>query len=225
MANNQLGSPLTPGLFVPIAETIEEIDLSHNNLTRLEANSLGELKVLDTLRLRANQLNTIDDKALSDLASLATLDLGANRLSGKDVSFLCSLDESLEELRLDRNRIAADYDHNDFLCLGKLAEIDLCWNPAFVTPNAKFNVGLNRNVGIQQGLRMLNGGKRPAGGAQNAPRQGLSGGKLLNEQQPFQQQWLQQQQALDKQMLVDPLCNNLEALRQVWSDPDNNQVQ
>jgi Leucine-rich repeat (LRR) protein len=235
LANNQLRTPLAAGLFEPIEKTIEVIDVSFNNMTVLDAGSFGEMQKLNSLKLRANQLNTIDENAFTGMPEITFLDLGVNRLSGKDLAFLCSLGDSLQELRLDQNRIR-QYDYSDFLCLGKLVEIDLCWNPAFLLFNPALKRLADKRVEVGRNLTVNNksGPKANADeGFINADRSKKVtvgpvrlefGGKLHKDQQTQQKLQLQQQDKLN-QAINDQICLNLAGLKEIWGNPDNNEIE
>ncbi|XP_015706356.1 leucine-rich repeat and fibronectin type III domain-containing protein 1 [Coturnix japonica] len=79
LANNQLAA-IEPAAFAAFASTVEDLDLSHNNLPALPWDAVASMASLATLTLDHNLLERVPAAALSSLPRLARLDLTANRL-------------------------------------------------------------------------------------------------------------------------------------------------
>ncbi|XP_048786228.1 leucine-rich repeat and fibronectin type III domain-containing protein 1 [Lagopus muta] len=79
LANNQLAA-IEPAAFAAFAATVEDLDLSHNNLPALPWEAVAAMASLATLTLDHNLLERVPATALSRLPRLARLDLTANRL-------------------------------------------------------------------------------------------------------------------------------------------------
>ncbi|NXC41717.1 LRFN1 protein, partial [Penelope pileata] len=79
LANNQLAA-IEPAAFAAFATTVEDLDLSHNNLPALPWEAVAAMASLATLTLDHNLLERVPAGALARLPRLARLDLTANRL-------------------------------------------------------------------------------------------------------------------------------------------------
>ncbi|XP_066840823.1 leucine-rich repeat and fibronectin type III domain-containing protein 1 isoform X1 [Anser cygnoides] len=79
LANNQLAA-IEPAAFAAFAATVEDLDLSHNNLPALPWEAVAGMASLATLTLDHNLLERVPAGALARLPRLARLDLTANRL-------------------------------------------------------------------------------------------------------------------------------------------------
>ncbi|KAM9168557.1 leucine-rich repeat and fibronectin type III domain-containing protein 1 isoform 1-T2 [Mergus octosetaceus] len=79
LANNQLAA-IEPAAFAAFAATVEDLDLSHNNLPALPWEAVAGMASLATLTLDHNLLERVPAGALAGLPRLARLDLTANRL-------------------------------------------------------------------------------------------------------------------------------------------------
>uniref|UniRef100_A0A8C3GP71 Leucine rich repeat and fibronectin type III domain containing 1 n=1 Tax=Cairina moschata TaxID=8855 RepID=A0A8C3GP71_CAIMO len=79
LANNQLAA-IEPAAFAAFATTVEDLDLSHNNLPALPWEAVAGMASLATLTLDHNLLERVPAGALAGLPRLARLDLTANRL-------------------------------------------------------------------------------------------------------------------------------------------------
>ncbi|XP_065511242.1 leucine-rich repeat and fibronectin type III domain-containing protein 1 [Caloenas nicobarica] len=79
LANNQLAA-IEPGAFAAFAATVEDLDLSHNNLPALPWDAVAAMASLATLTLDHNLLERVPAGAVARLPRLARLDLTANRL-------------------------------------------------------------------------------------------------------------------------------------------------
>ncbi|XP_074023727.1 leucine-rich repeat and fibronectin type-III domain-containing protein 3-like isoform X3 [Numenius arquata] len=79
LANNQLAA-IEPAAFAAFAATVEDLDLSHNNLPALPWEAVAAMASLATLTLDHNLLERVPAGAVARLPRLARLDLTANRL-------------------------------------------------------------------------------------------------------------------------------------------------
>ncbi|KAM6033190.1 leucine-rich repeat and fibronectin type III domain-containing protein 1 [Chlamydotis macqueenii] len=79
LANNQLAT-IEPAAFAAFAATVEDLDLSHNNLPALPWDAVAAMASLATLTLDHNLLERVPAGAVARLPRLARLDLTANRL-------------------------------------------------------------------------------------------------------------------------------------------------
>ncbi|XP_030331023.1 leucine-rich repeat and fibronectin type III domain-containing protein 1 [Strigops habroptila] len=79
LANNQLAA-IEPAAFAAFAATVEDLDLSHNNLPALPWDAVASMASLATLTLDHNLLERIPAGTVARLPRLARLDLTANRL-------------------------------------------------------------------------------------------------------------------------------------------------
>ncbi|XP_061231955.1 leucine-rich repeat and fibronectin type III domain-containing protein 1 [Neopsephotus bourkii] len=79
LANNQLAA-IEPAAFAAFAATVEDLDLSHNNLPALPWDAMASMASLATLTLDHNLLERIPAGTVARLPRLARLDLTANRL-------------------------------------------------------------------------------------------------------------------------------------------------
>ncbi|XP_068934653.1 leucine-rich repeat and fibronectin type-III domain-containing protein 3 isoform X1 [Petaurus breviceps papuanus] len=80
LANNQLGV-LAAGALADCAETLEDLDLSYNNLEALPWDAVARLANVNTLGLDHNLLAAVPAGAFAGLHKLARLDMTANRLT------------------------------------------------------------------------------------------------------------------------------------------------
>jgi len=109
-----------------VAGSLEVLDLSKNNLTRLEPGALNVATQLLHVDLSGNQLSDVDG-AFDGLLQLSRLDLRQNRLTAVTSSTLSGLD-NLRYLRLDDNRISV-VDSRAFVTLDRLMYLVLRGNP------------------------------------------------------------------------------------------------
>ena len=66
----------------PLRGTLLQIlDLSHNNITRLDASTFGHFRGLQYLNLSSNQISFVHSDAFANCAALVELDLSFNRLT------------------------------------------------------------------------------------------------------------------------------------------------
>ncbi|XP_068766413.1 leucine-rich repeat and fibronectin type III domain-containing protein 1 [Struthio camelus] len=79
LANNQLGR-IEAAAFAAFAATVEDLDLSYNNLASVPWEAIGAMASLNTLTLDHNLLERVAPGALARLPKLARLDVTANRL-------------------------------------------------------------------------------------------------------------------------------------------------
>ena len=124
LAQNNIGV-LHRGSLNPAAATLEVIDLSKNNLTKLEPGSLSATTHLLHVDLSENQLQNVDG-AFSGLRQLSRLDLRRNRLTRITSNSLPGL-SNLRYLRLDENRISS-IESRAFVTLDRLMYLVLRGN-------------------------------------------------------------------------------------------------
>uniref|UniRef100_A0A8V5GB37 Leucine rich repeat and fibronectin type III domain containing 1 n=1 Tax=Melopsittacus undulatus TaxID=13146 RepID=A0A8V5GB37_MELUD len=79
LANNQLAA-IEPAAFAAFAATVEDLDLSHNNLPALPWDAVAAMASLATLTLDHNLLERVPAGTVARLPRLTRLDLTANRL-------------------------------------------------------------------------------------------------------------------------------------------------
>ena len=84
---------------------LQVLDLSYNNMNRIEDNVFRSLVNLKTLRLTGNELDTITSQTFKGLTSLQVLDLSENDISNIQESPFTDL-QKLQELDLSRNSIS-----------------------------------------------------------------------------------------------------------------------
>ncbi len=89
---------------LPDRTTIEELNLSDNNLTRIENNAFAGMNNITTIDLSHNQITTLDPLAFKGLPKLIKIDLDNNKLKRIDIAFAHL--HSLEHLYLEENDIA-----------------------------------------------------------------------------------------------------------------------
>jgi len=85
--------------------SVENLDLSHNELTHLPDYFLASLRFLRELRVTWNGIATVGERSLAGLMSLQKLDLSGNKLSVLPPDWLND-SPSLSELRLADNSLA-----------------------------------------------------------------------------------------------------------------------
>ncbi|KAK2510458.1 hypothetical protein Q9233_017722 [Columba guinea] len=118
LANNQLAA-IEPGAFAAFAATVEDLDLSHNNLPALPWDAVAAMASLATLTLDHNLLERVPAGAVARLPRLARLDLTANRLRALPPNGsrrAVGADGSSVELR-----VATLGDHGHFTCVASNA--------------------------------------------------------------------------------------------------------
>jgi len=108
-----------------VAATLEVLDLSKNNLTKLEPGALNVAAHLQHVDLSENQLNDVDG-AFDGLLRLSRLDLRQNRLSAVTANTFSGLSD-LRYLRLDDNRVSS-IDSRAFATLDRLMYLVLRGN-------------------------------------------------------------------------------------------------
>ncbi|NXH09796.1 LFN1L protein, partial [Bucco capensis] len=79
LSNNQL-SHISPGSLEDFVETIEDLDLSYNNLVHLPWESIGKLSNVNTVSLDHNLIEFVPQGIFSNLHKLARLDMTSNKL-------------------------------------------------------------------------------------------------------------------------------------------------
>ncbi|XP_047247916.1 leucine-rich repeat and fibronectin type III domain-containing protein 1-like protein [Girardinichthys multiradiatus] len=79
LANNQLHS-ISVGAFQDFLETLEDLDLSYNNLVDIPWKTIALLVSVNTLSLDHNLIESVPEGIFSDLHKLARLDMTSNKL-------------------------------------------------------------------------------------------------------------------------------------------------
>ncbi|XP_001364599.2 leucine-rich repeat and fibronectin type-III domain-containing protein 4 [Monodelphis domestica] len=80
LSSNQLGS-IAAGAFDDFLESLEDLDLSYNNLRQVPWAGIGAMLVLHTLNLDHNLIDALPPGAFAQLGQLSRLDLTSNRLA------------------------------------------------------------------------------------------------------------------------------------------------
>ncbi|XP_069390341.1 leucine-rich repeat and fibronectin type III domain-containing protein 1-like protein [Paralichthys olivaceus] len=79
LANNQLHS-ISEGAFQDFLETLEDLDLSYNNLVNIPWETIALLVSVNTLSLDHNLIESVPEGIFSNLHKLARLDMTSNKL-------------------------------------------------------------------------------------------------------------------------------------------------
>ncbi|XP_061575902.1 leucine-rich repeat and fibronectin type III domain-containing protein 1-like protein [Cololabis saira] len=79
LANNQLHS-ISEGAFQDFLETLEDLDLSYNNLVDIPWDTVAQLASVNTLSLDHNLIENVPEGIFSNLHKLARLDMTSNKL-------------------------------------------------------------------------------------------------------------------------------------------------
>ncbi|XP_054455599.1 leucine-rich repeat and fibronectin type III domain-containing protein 1-like protein [Anoplopoma fimbria] len=79
LANNQLHS-ISEGAFQDFLETLEDLDLSYNNLVNIPWDTIAQLVSVNTLSLDHNLIENVPEGIFSNLHKLARLDMTSNKL-------------------------------------------------------------------------------------------------------------------------------------------------
>ncbi|KAK2846531.1 hypothetical protein Q5P01_009530 [Channa striata] len=79
LANNQLHS-ISEGAFQDFLETLEDLDLSYNNLVDIPWETIAMLVSVNTLSLDHNLIESVPEGIFSNLHKLARLDMTSNKL-------------------------------------------------------------------------------------------------------------------------------------------------
>ncbi|XP_076137737.1 leucine-rich repeat and fibronectin type III domain-containing protein 1-like protein isoform X1 [Alosa pseudoharengus] len=79
LANNQLHS-ISAGAFQDFLETLEDLDLSYNNLADVPWETMGMLVSVNTLSLDHNLIEYVPEGIFSNMHKLARLDMTSNKL-------------------------------------------------------------------------------------------------------------------------------------------------
>ncbi|XP_003273962.1 leucine-rich repeat and fibronectin type-III domain-containing protein 4 [Nomascus leucogenys] len=80
LSGNQLGR-IAPGAFDDFLESLEDLDLSYNNLRQVPWAGIGAMPALHTLNLDHNLIDALPPGAFAQLGQLSRLDLTSNRLA------------------------------------------------------------------------------------------------------------------------------------------------
>uniref|UniRef100_A0A8C6UG90 Leucine-rich repeat and fibronectin type-III domain-containing protein 3 n=1 Tax=Neogobius melanostomus TaxID=47308 RepID=A0A8C6UG90_9GOBI len=79
LASNQLQS-ISEGAFQDFLETLEDLDLSYNNLVAIPWDTVAQLASVNTLSLDHNLIENVPEGIFSNLHKLARLDMTSNKL-------------------------------------------------------------------------------------------------------------------------------------------------
>ncbi|XP_062491982.1 leucine-rich repeat and fibronectin type III domain-containing protein 1-like protein [Pezoporus occidentalis] len=79
LSNNQLSS-ISPGSLDDFIETIEDLDLSYNNLVHVPWETVAKLSNVNTISLDHNLIEAVPEGIFSNLHKLARLDMTSNKL-------------------------------------------------------------------------------------------------------------------------------------------------
>ncbi|XP_051266897.1 toll-like receptor 13 isoform X1 [Dicentrarchus labrax] len=126
--------------------TLAELDLSSNNITRLECYDFANLTKLRQLNLYLNQITTLQECVFKDLKQLQVLKLQNNHISKITGAFKKYL-PSLKQLRLNANKITT-IKHGEFMGLQSLQNLSLHDNQIHTLNNGCF-IGLTSLTDIQ----------------------------------------------------------------------------
>ncbi|XP_016063825.1 PREDICTED: leucine-rich repeat and fibronectin type-III domain-containing protein 4 isoform X1 [Miniopterus natalensis] len=80
LSGNQLGR-IAPGAFDDFLDSLEDLDLSYNNLRQVPWAGIGAMPALHTLNLDHNLIDALPPGAFAQLGQLSRLDLTSNRLA------------------------------------------------------------------------------------------------------------------------------------------------
>ncbi|XP_015988136.2 leucine-rich repeat and fibronectin type-III domain-containing protein 4 isoform X1 [Rousettus aegyptiacus] len=80
LSGNQLGR-IAPGAFDDFLDSLEDLDLSYNNLRQVPWAGIGAMPALHTLNLDHNLIDALPPGAFAQLSQLSRLDLTSNRLA------------------------------------------------------------------------------------------------------------------------------------------------
>ncbi|XP_058067420.1 oligodendrocyte-myelin glycoprotein [Anopheles bellator] len=100
------------------------LDLSHNNLKRLNVEALQNCTALQALLLAGNAIEQFDKELLLKMDRLSLLDLSSNQLSHLDSDSFGEVSKSLRRLNLSDNPLVLP-DSGPFLALPELEELYL----------------------------------------------------------------------------------------------------
>ncbi|KAA8580553.1 hypothetical protein FQN60_013511 [Etheostoma spectabile] len=135
---------------VPVAvrnlPTLEELDLSKNNISTLKCNDFANLKKLRQLSLHQNSISALQECVFKDLIRLQVLKLQNNTLSKLNGAFKKYL-PNLKQLRLNGNKLTA-IKHGEFMGLQSLQNLSLHENQIEKVENGSF-IGLTNLTDIQ----------------------------------------------------------------------------
>ncbi|KAM4640572.1 leucine-rich repeat and fibronectin type III domain-containing protein 1-like protein [Discoglossus pictus] len=79
LSNNQLHY-IAPGSFDDFVDTLEDLDLSYNNLVEIPWETIGRLSSVNTMGLDHNLIDYVPEGIFSNLHKLARLDMTSNKL-------------------------------------------------------------------------------------------------------------------------------------------------
>ncbi|CAD5206349.1 unnamed protein product [Bursaphelenchus okinawaensis] len=109
-----------------IYEDLEELDLSGNNISKLDNEAFDQLQNLRTLRLSRNRLSDLDRTLFAGLVKLETLDLSQNVIKSLQPQVFVHIQE-LRHLNLSKNELL-ELDSMVFAGLEHVKTLDLSFN-------------------------------------------------------------------------------------------------
>lgn len=105
-----------------------ELDLSFNLLSGIPSNSFESILELRELRLNGNPIQTIFNNAFINTPQLVRLELSNCRIVSIEPKSFIGLEESLEWLKLDNNKLS-EVEASSFTSLRNLHGLELAGNP------------------------------------------------------------------------------------------------
>jgi len=118
--------------------------LSHNRISSLGSNVLGQILDLELLDLSYNSMTNIDDLNTRDMQYLKVLLLDNNQLnfSVEDLFFLSFGLNSLQRLSISHNLLSGAVEKNTFTYFSALKHLDLSHNPITAIKSSAFYIPL-----------------------------------------------------------------------------------
>ncbi|XP_015255619.1 PREDICTED: leucine-rich repeats and immunoglobulin-like domains protein 3 [Cyprinodon variegatus] len=105
---------------------LQHLDLSRNQIRRVEGLTFQDLPTLRSLKLQRNRLSGLMDGAFFGLSNMEVLQLGFNNLTEVSKGWLYGL-EALQQLHLEHNAISR-IQPDTWRCCQKLSKLDLSSN-------------------------------------------------------------------------------------------------
>ncbi|KAH8371819.1 hypothetical protein KR093_008984 [Drosophila rubida] len=150
LASNELNSQwINVETFVGL-QRLQQLDLSANKLSRLEAHMFRPLASLQVLRLEENYIDQLPGGIFADLGNLHTLILSHNRITVLEQRTLLGL-HSLQVLSLDYNRLA-QLDARALANCSQLQDLHLNDNKLQTVPEALLQVPLLKTLDVGENL-------------------------------------------------------------------------
>ncbi|KAM9326159.1 leucine-rich repeat and fibronectin type III domain-containing protein 1-like isoform 2-T2 [Gastrophryne carolinensis] len=115
LGNNQINS-VQPGAFNEFLPTVEDLDLSYNNLIELPWEDIGQMVNLNTLTLDHNLIDYIAEGTFTMLHKLVRLDMTSNRLHKLPPDNLFLRSQVLASVRGSSSSLAISFGGNPLHC-------------------------------------------------------------------------------------------------------------